>query len=178
MFARTERLTLRPPWPEDAPALADAIGHEAVVQMLARAPWPYLLDDATAWTGAPHAPDEVRFLIFAHGNGTPDLVGAIGIDRENRELGYWITPSAWHRGYATEAGRAVVAIARDGLRLPHLRASWFTDNPASGRVLEKLGFRDAGRVAQPSLARGGLAPATLMTLGLAAEPCRRVAIAA
>ena len=46
MFARTKRLTLRPGWPEDAPAVARAIGHEEVVRMLAKAPWPYRLADA------------------------------------------------------------------------------------------------------------------------------------
>ena len=40
MFARTERLLLRPGWQEDAPALARAIGEEAVVRNLATAPWP------------------------------------------------------------------------------------------------------------------------------------------
>ncbi len=44
MFARTERLLLRPGWLEDAPALARAIGEEAVVRNLARAPWPYGMD--------------------------------------------------------------------------------------------------------------------------------------
>jgi RimJ/RimL family protein N-acetyltransferase len=178
MFARTERLTLRPPWPEDAPALAEATGHEAVVKMLARAPWPYQLDDAVAWTAASSAPDVPRFLIFAHDHDSPRLVGAIGIDGEGHDLGCWITPSAWNRGYATEAGRAVIAIARDTLRLPHLRASCFSDNPASGRVLGKLGFSETGRAAQPSLARGSVAPAILMTLDLIEAPCRSALIAA
>ena len=48
MFARTKRLTLRPGWPEDARALAQAIGHEAVATKLARVPWPYALGDAEA----------------------------------------------------------------------------------------------------------------------------------
>src|SRR3989344_9521016 len=39
MFARTERLLLRPGWQEDAPALAKAIGEEGVVRNLATAPW-------------------------------------------------------------------------------------------------------------------------------------------
>ena len=46
MFARTKRLTLRPGWPEDAPALSQAIGHECVATRLARVPWPYALGDA------------------------------------------------------------------------------------------------------------------------------------
>ena len=38
MFARTKRLTLRPGWPEDAAAIAQAIGHEEVVTKLSRVP--------------------------------------------------------------------------------------------------------------------------------------------
>ncbi len=49
MFARTPRLLLRPGWSEDAPALAEAIGDPAVVGKLARAPWPYRLEDAEAF---------------------------------------------------------------------------------------------------------------------------------
>jgi hypothetical protein len=46
MFARTERLLLRPGWAEDAPALRQAIADEMVVRNLAVAPWPYSLRDA------------------------------------------------------------------------------------------------------------------------------------
>ena len=53
MFARTERLLLRPGWLEDAPALARAIGEEAVVRNLARAPWPYGMDEAQDFLGRP-----------------------------------------------------------------------------------------------------------------------------
>ena len=49
MFARTERLLLRPAWPEDATALAQAIGHESIARMAARVPHPYTPDDARNW---------------------------------------------------------------------------------------------------------------------------------
>ena len=49
MFARTERLLLRPGWAEDAPALARAIGDEMIVRNLAVVPWPYSLRDAEAF---------------------------------------------------------------------------------------------------------------------------------
>ena len=53
MFARTKRLTLRPGWPEDAPALSQAIGHESVATRLARVPWPYALGDAQSFLAQP-----------------------------------------------------------------------------------------------------------------------------
>ena len=79
MFARTERLTLRPGWTEDAPALLAAIGHEAVVRNLSRAPWPYTLADAEAFLAGWRGDAGPSFLIFAHGAGRCDLIGGIGI---------------------------------------------------------------------------------------------------
>jgi hypothetical protein len=113
VFARTKRLTLRPGWPEDAPALTRAISHENVVAKLARAPWPYALGDAEAFLAQPRGGHEPRFLIETMEAGVPRLVGGIGIQvaDSGHELGYWLTPEAWGRGYATEAGQAVVAMA-------------------------------------------------------------------
>lgn len=169
MFARTARLTLRPGWPEDASALFDAIAHEATATRVARVPWPYALDDAHAWLHQPASSDYHRLLMFAHDRGAlPALVGAIGLrcNGERGELGYWLTPTAWNRGYATEAGRQMVAIARDALRLRRLAAYHHLDNPASGQVLRKLGFREAGRAVRPSLGRGHAVESALFTLDL------------
>src|SRR5436309_13021247 len=79
MFARTRRLTLRPGWPEDAPAVARAIGHEAVVRMLSKVPWPYRLRDAEDFLARERGADEAFFLILAHEGGCPRLAGAIGL---------------------------------------------------------------------------------------------------
>lgn len=158
MFARTERLLLRPGWLEDAPALARAIGDEAVVRNLATAPWPYGEEDAHKFLSLPVDPGQPRFLIFARTGGAPRLVGGCGIspDPEGRpELGYWIARPYWGLGFATEAGRQLVSIAR-AMNLPRLGAGHFVDNPASGAVLHKLGFRPTGAVTQRySAARGG-----------------------
>lgn len=183
MFARTQRLMLRPGWIEDAPELARAIGHHEVTRNLSRAPWPYAVSDAEEFLTRLAAPRDLPvFLICAIEGGMSRLVGCIGLDRMDTnsvELGYWITPDAWGRGYATEAGRAVVDIART-LRVPHLTASHFADNPASGRVLRKLGFRPTGRVvARHSLGRGGEGQTIEFEQRLSGEdltdPCDRMA---
>ncbi len=157
MFARTERLLLRPGWQEDAPALARAIGEEAVVRNLATAPWPYGEEEAQAFLSKPIDPTQPRFLIFARTGGAPRLVGGCGISpspEDGLEMGYWIARPYWGLGFATEAGRQLIHIAR-AMHLPKLSAGHFLDNPASGAVLRKLGFRPTGRVAQRySLARG------------------------
>ncbi|QPQ55077.1 GNAT family N-acetyltransferase [Allosphingosinicella flava] len=165
MFARTDRLLLRPGWAEDAPALAAAIGDEAIIRNLASAPWPYHLTDAEAFLRAQRDMRLPAFLVTRRTTGAPELIGSVGLGATpdgDIELGYWIARAHWGRGYATEAAAAVVEIARDGLRLKRLVASHFVDNPASGRVLEKLGFETTGDVAcRFSKGRGQAAPAKL-----------------
>ena len=169
MFARTERLLLRPGWAEDAPALARAIADEQVVRNLATAPWPFALQDAEAFLAAPRDPAMPSFLITERTDGEPRIVGACGLGRRPSgavEMGYWIARPHWGRGFATEASLALIDIART-LKLPRLEASHFIDNPASGRVLEKLGFVATGlSAARYSCARGGEAMAKLYRLRL------------
>ena len=181
MFARTARLTLRPAWLEDAPQLAAAIGHESVTRNLSRVPWPYSLADAEAHIMRQREPKDVFCLIFEHRGDRPRLIGGIGMGavEGGHEFGYWLTPSAWGRGFATEAGRAMVAAARHTLGLRRLKAGHFVDNPASGRVLTKLGFRPTGTIApRVSLARGGETPCVDLVLDLADEDCRMDRLAA
>ena len=170
MFARTPRLLLRPGWAEDAPALARAIADEAIVRNLASAPWPFGLADAEAFLAAPRDPVLPSLLVFQRTAGAPLLVGACGLGRRasgNVELGYWIARPHWGQGFATEAGLALVDIART-LGLQRLEASHFLDNPASGRVLEKLGFQSTGVIApRLSCARGVEIPARYFRLDLA-----------
>lgn len=169
MFARTPRLFLRPGFPEDAMALMGAIADESVVRNLATAPWPYSIRDAEAYLAKPRDPVLPSLLIFERGNGVPQLVGACGLGRRpsgSVELGYWIAKPFWGRGLATEACTALIDMAC-ALGLLSLEGSHFVDNPASGRVLEKLGFAPLGIVApRLSCARGIEAPARLMRLEL------------
>jgi len=181
MFARTERLLLRPGWAEDAPALARAIADETIVRNLASAPWPFALRDAEAHLAAPRDPLLPSLLIFERTGGEPRLVGSCGLGRRASgavELGYWIARPHWGQGFATEAGQALVAMAR-ALRLARLEASHFLDNPASGRVLEKLGFQSTGMIApRLSCARGVEIPARYFRLELMAVDAAGEALAA
>ena len=172
MFARTERLLLRPGWAEDAPALAAAIADEMIVRNLATAPWPYGLRDAEAFLAQARDPALPSFLIFERTNAEPRLVGSCGLGRRPSgavELGYWIARSFWGRGYATEAATALIDIART-LGFTRLEGSHFLDNPASGRVLEKLGFQPLGITApRMSCARRTEAQSRLLRLTLAKD---------
>ena len=169
MFARTPRLLLRPGFPEDAQALVATLGDQAIVRNLASVPWPFNLREAEAFLAAPQNPVFPTLLIFERTDGAPRLVGACGLGRRPSgafDIGYWIARSAWRQGFATEACAALIEIAR-ALGIDRLEASHFIDNPASGRVLEKLGFESTGIIAPRfSCARGEEVPARLMRLQL------------
>lgn len=76
------------------------------------------------------------------------FVGCMGLHIERRhlraELGYWIAREQWNRGFATEAGAAVLQHGFDGLGLHRIYAHVFEPNVASRKVLEKLGMRHEG----------------------------------
>ena len=170
MFIRSERLFLRPGWPEDWGELLAGIGDEAVVRNLARAPWPYTADHARDFAGKAQDARLPHFFVTLPNAAEPGrIIGSVGLGHDENgevQLGYWIARDHWGRGYATEAARAVLRLARV---LGHRRlvANHFADNPASGRVLRKVGFKPTGRI-EPrfSLARGERAPAVLHAIAL------------
>jgi RimJ/RimL family protein N-acetyltransferase len=168
VFHRSERLFLRPAFPEDSGAILAGIGEESIVRNLARAPWPYTFDDARSFAALPQDMRLPHFLVTLPGIG---VIGSAGMGEHagEPELGYWIARAHWGRGYATEAAGAVLRIART---LGHRRvvAGHFTDNPASGKVLRKLGFVPTGRPGQRfSLARGGMVDSVEYALELEAD---------
>lgn len=172
MFIRSERLFLRPAWPEDFEETFALINDEAVVRHLATAPWPYTIEDARAFLARPQEPLLPSFFVTLPAAQGARVIGSIGLgrDRDDVELGYWIAPAWWGNGYATEAARAVLNLAR---ALGHRRvvAGHFTDNPASGRVLRKVGFRPTGEMRiRYSAGRGGAAPSLSYAIDLGA-PC-------
>lgn len=169
MFARTQRLTLRPGWPEEAEALTQAIAHEAVAMNLARVPWPYASADAEAFLAVPRGAADPRFVILSHDAAYPQLIGGIGLNvlaGGVAELGYWLTPESWGRGFATEAARAVIDMARYALPLRRLQARHHVNNDASRRVLDKLGFREIAREPSFSVAHGREVSSAVLSLSL------------
>ena len=171
MFARTERLLLRPSWPEDAPALHAAMSDEDIVRNLALAPWPYSKQDADDFAGTQQSVTHPHFFLFQRTGGAPRLIGCCGLGNSTgeTEIGYWIARPYWGLGYASEAAKAVIDIAR-AIGHKHLVAGHFTDNPASGAVLRKIGFNPTGRIAmRHSKGRGGEAPCALYERDLGSD---------
>jgi RimJ/RimL family protein N-acetyltransferase len=146
----TERLILRPFTIEDAPAVQALAGDRAVADTTLNIPHPYPEGEASRWIST-HADDyhARRGVVFAiTRRATGELVGAIALvihlAHRRAEMGYWIGQAFWGRGYATEAARAVRDYGFNALPIDRIDAHHFARNPASGRVLEKIGMRREG----------------------------------
>ena len=169
MFFRSERLFLRPGWAEDWNDLFHAISDVEIVRNLATVPWPYAPEDAQGFASMPQDPRFPHFLVtlpVADGARTIGTVGLIDGGAGRTELGYWIARRSWGQGYATEAVRAALTLART-LGHSTVHAAHFHDNPASGRVLRKAGFVPTGvSEARFCLARGEAVAAELHAIAL------------
>ncbi len=161
----TKRLSLRCPDDSDVDAVVSIVGDWEVARRLARVPHPYGLADARFFLEQV-VPAEWVWAVTMKGRDA--LLGAIGLTPEaaadTAELGFWLSPAHWGRGITTEAAEAVVSFGFDSLSLQVLTSGYFEDNPASGRVLRKLGFVEIGQAMRPCLARGIDVPSIKMQL--------------
>lgn len=162
----TRRLTLRSPGVQDAPRIAALANDPDIARMTCRMPHPFGPGDAEDFILAVASQDPARaatFLIEHEDAGPVGVVGLFEGDDRVPETGYWIGRDFWGRGYATEALEAATAWARARWRRRALVAGHFSDNPASGRVLEKAGFLYTGETRrQFSRARGQLTDTRMM----------------
>ena len=147
---KTKRLLLRPFALADAKEVQRLAGDRDIASTTAAIPHPY--DDGVAeqWI-AMHQQrfEEGTWLNLAITHDPDDtLVGALGLrlepEHDRAEIGYWIGKPYWGQGYATEAARALVEYGFERLGLHRIYAYHFTRNPASGKVLQKIGMRHEG----------------------------------
>lgn len=146
----TERLTLRPFIAADAFDVERLAGMREIADTTLNIPHPYPHGGAADWIAA-HAPawnegSNATFAIID--NATSRLAGAISLmikhDHRRAELGYWIAVHSWKRGYATEASQRLIDFGFEVLGLHRIEARHFLRNPASGRVMQKLGMQQEG----------------------------------
>jgi ribosomal-protein-alanine N-acetyltransferase len=93
------------------------------------------------------------YLLFCREGKNLRVLGSTGIafkEQDTAEAGYALAQSAWGHGYATEALRAIVEIARL-VGLESLRAACHAEHAASQRVLEKCGFQCQGTASERML---------------------------
>lgn len=151
---QTERLVLRPFHLEDAPIVQRLAGDMDIARNTATIPHPYEDGVAERWIGTHRERFEkgesAVFAVTLRPDG--QLVGAIGLEINQEsvraELGYWIGKPFWGLGYCTEGARAVLRYAFEDLGLHRVFAVHFKRNPASGRVMQKLGMRHEGSMRQ------------------------------
>jgi RimJ/RimL family protein N-acetyltransferase len=147
---QTQRLILRPFTLEDAPIVQRLAGAYEVAATTLNMPHPYQDGMAQQWISsqrAKHEKGEVVDFAIVIREGIL-LCGAIGlgIDKRNNnaELGYWIGVPYWGQGYCTEAAKAVLSYGFKSLNLHRIHAAHLKCNPASGRVMQKIGMSYEG----------------------------------
>jgi [ribosomal protein S5]-alanine N-acetyltransferase len=152
---KTERLILRPFSLDDARDVQRLAGEKDIAKTTLTIPHPYEDGKAEEWIGT-HQKDfvggtQVVFAIVKQKEN--ELIGAIGLSSikkefENAELGYWIGKEFWGKGYCTEAARAVLKYGFDELGLNRIHSHHFGSNPASGKIMQKVGMTYEGTMRQ------------------------------
>lgn len=135
---------------DDAAAVQRLAGERVIADTTLNIPHPYPDGLAEQWIAShPKLFSEAKGLTLAitlKPEGT--LVGAISlmgmVKGHQAELGYWIGLPYRNQGICTEAGRAMLRYAFEELRLIRVHARHLARNPASGRVMQKLGLRHEG----------------------------------
>lgn len=144
------RLTLRLFHESDAPAVTRLCNNYNIYRNTLYLPYPYTEEDALTWIAAHlanfNADKSYEFAITVKETG--ELVGAIALTNNQRfrhgEIAYWVGEEYWGNGYATEAAQAIIQFAFDEKQYHRVFARYFSTNPASGRVLQKLGMEKEG----------------------------------
>lgn len=147
----TGRLVLRPFRMEDSARLCALAGAREIADTMISVPHPYPEDMARAWIQrqpeAYRSGREVHFAVVPRDGR--ELIGAIelrDIDAVHSvgELSFWVGVPWWGRGYAFESAVALVAFGLGEMGLNRICAHHMVRNPASGRVLQKAGFKREG----------------------------------
>lgn len=156
----TERLVLRPYSPADARRVQEMCGDWAVVSTTINLPHPYPDGAAEQWIST-HADSfrqgtEVTLAITLKPEGLVAGSMSLAVNKNHRrgELGYMVAKEHWNHGYCTEAARALMSFGFKVIDLNRIQATHLTRNPASGRVMQKLGMSREGLLRQHVLNRG------------------------
>ncbi len=146
---RSERLVLRAVNHSDAQVINDYINDTRIYENVARIAPGQTFVSTTDWISkqAPNRQAGAGFTYAIERKGA--LIGIISLGAASATspagLGYWIAPDHWGQGYATEAGQALLDFAQNMLGTQTIYSNFFLENPASGRVLDKLGFKEIGQ---------------------------------
>jgi ribosomal-protein-alanine N-acetyltransferase len=147
---KTNRLILNAFTQADVPQVTAICSKKAIADTTAHIPHPYTEKIANEWihTHALSFNKKSSVTYAIRGKQALDLIGCMSlvIDpvSDRGELGYWIREAAWNKGYCTEAAQVIIPFGFNTLQFNKLKAEHLIRNPASGKVLQKLGFKKEG----------------------------------
>jgi ribosomal-protein-alanine N-acetyltransferase len=177
VILETERLILRRFHPSEAAAVSAAGNFPEIAANLSdRFPNPYDLkaaeDFLARWTGEPVKQNNAGHLAICvkprvpginESSDEPLLVGGVGshagadVFYRTWEMGYWLTPGTWGKGYGTEAIGAFVRWCFETWpELNRVESKVYSKNPASAGLLKKCGFIEEGRRRESAVKCGEL----------------------
>jgi len=140
----TERLILSQLKEEDLPFVTEYLQDKIFSDVTSNIPYPYTGEHAKFWMKMSRESFENNIgYTFAVRNKEGQILGAIGLhdrDDDKAELGYWMGKPFWNKGYITEAATALIDFGFNELQINKIYATYFLDNPASGRIMEKIGM--------------------------------------
>lgn len=146
----TNRLVLRLFQKADAENVSRLCNNYNIYKNTLYLPYPYSIEDALSWIE--HHLDNFiidrsyEFAITDKESG--ELYGAIALSNNQQfnhgEIAYWIGEEYWGSGYATEAAQAILHFAFKEKQFYKVFARFFRSNPASGRVMQKIGMKQEG----------------------------------
>jgi len=146
----TERLCLRLFEEADAATVTELCNNYNIYKSTLTLPYPYTLDCALSWIQHHRRNFETdrhyEFAICDRATGV--LYGAIALTYDHRynhgEIAYWVGEPYWGYGYATEASKAILDFAFHVKKFHKVYGRHFASNPASGKVLQKIGMTQEG----------------------------------
>ncbi|AMM94675.1 acetyltransferase [Peribacillus simplex] len=146
----SKRLVLRLFQKSDAVAVTKLCNNYNIYKNTLYLPYPYSIEDALSWIE--HHLDNFNtnksYEFAITDKESEELYGAIALSNNqkfnNGEIAYWIGEKFWGNGYATEAAQAILHFAFEEKQYHKVFARYFHSNPASGRVMQKLGLKKEG----------------------------------
>jgi RimJ/RimL family protein N-acetyltransferase len=152
---KTERLVLRPLSHEDATSILKLASNRQIADTTISIPYPYPDNEAEQYISKQITEQKkghsVTFAIELKLESS--LIGIAefrDIDKEHfvAELSYWLAVTAWRKGYMSEALKPLLAFGFETLSLNRIQAYHMVRNLASGKVLQKNGFKSEGLLRQ------------------------------
>jgi len=159
---------LRPWAPADkASLIANANNRNVWRNLTELFPHPYTEADADEWLRIATTPDRgIKLAIELDGVAVGGIGARAGegVFVRTAQFGYWLGEPHWGQGIVTAAGRALLDYLKQDARFVRLEAPVFEWNPASMRVLEKLGFERAAVLRKSVTKDGQLIDSVLYSL--------------